>query len=78
MSRTDPRCQTCVFWKRGAKPRRAESPEHADWRPCGNTAPGLHRSGGVEMLTLSKKILTAPTATCEGWAARPEALEGQL
>lgn len=71
-------CRTCCFWRRGAAPRRTESPEHASWRPCANTAPGLRRAGGVEVPILSKKILTAPTATCDGWAARPEVLEGQL
>lgn len=73
ISLPDKTCRTCVFWRRGAKPRRTESPEHSTWRPCGNTMPRLHREGGVEMPTLSKKILTAPTATCNGWAPTPEA-----
>lgn len=64
-------CQSCVFW-RDVAPKRTESPEHASWRPCGNTAPGLRRVGGVEAPTLSKTILTAPTARCNGYHPRPE------
>lgn len=66
-------CLSCVFWRREKRPARTESPEHADWRPCVNTMPWLKRQGGAEVRTLSKapQVLTAPTATCNGWHLRP-------
>lgn len=68
-----PTCRTCTFWNQRAAPKKNESPEHRDWRPCTNTMPWLKRQGGVEVRTLSKspQVLTAPTATCNGWHPRP-------
>lgn len=76
MAELSPTCETCTFWRRGAAPRRTESPEHRTWRPCGNRAPSLHRTGGVELPTRGTVILTAPGASCNGYHRRMEAAHG--
>lgn len=62
-----PACLTCLFWQVGRR-LSAESPEHADWRPCRNPAPGLRRVGRMEMSARSRLMLMAPDARCDGWA----------
>lgn len=61
-------CLSCVFWRRDQRPARTESPEHADWRPCGNVAPRLKRVGGQEARRGSARLWTAPDARRDGYA----------
>lgn len=69
MARTDPCCQTCVFWDDKARRRRAESPEHHDWRPCTHPKPD-HIRGPQELLTRTGKLLTSPATTCRSHPER--------
>ena len=61
-------CATCLFWRRDARIRKAESDEHPDWRPCSNRNKRLARFGSQEIRRGGSRIWTAPTAWCADYA----------